>query len=257
MRSERKISNIVYNQNAVTRALRKLTTYIVRISPPGVRKKISSFGLLLDRIVDVFHKAPNPAITKKITTNLKDEIKTFNINGKYVPCIVGDHLNNSVLYRTGLSYKRYRPYKLWHLPVEQFVLMRKLYAAEPKMMIKPLCLVLDKHKKPIGFLMKKATGKSLEELIRSGKLSYKDSLKIEKTIESFISRLHKKKLSHGDLNPNNIIINEKTAVKLIDPLELTPKRVALSDDYAWLKHLKKRLHFYRRLNRKAWINETK
>lgn len=238
--------NIIYKQNVLLNALKRLTDYAVRHSSPRIRKRASSFGLWMDRAVDRFRSASNPAVTKGMVKGLEGKIKVFNINGRYLPCIIGEHMDNLILQPLGMTYKRYRPYKFWHSPIAQFLLLRELYLAEPKMMVRPICLVLDARRKPIGFLMENARGTSLEKLIRDNRLSYRDSLKIEKTVKAFIRRIHEKGVGHGDLNISNIIIDENTAVKLIDPLELTSKKRAIRDDYAWFRHLKKEFGSYRR-----------
>jgi Seadornavirus VP7. len=88
-------------------------------------------------------------------------------------------------------------------------------------------------------------GKSGHADKKAKNLSLKDSLKIEQTVESFVRRLHRKGLSHGDLNPGNLIVDRGTALKIIDPLELMPKKKAMKDDFAWVSYLKKELKNYR------------
>ncbi len=232
---------ITYVPSPLSRTLRAVARKIVGVSLPRTRKRISAFGLRLDRVVDRLGRKPDKRASYALLGSLHRNIKTFMVNGRRTPCVVSQDLDNSVLGSKGIVYKRYRAYKFWHSPLDQFALLEKLYRAEPRIMVKPLCIVLDRRRKPIGFLMEGVSGRSLDDLIRSNALSHSDSLKIEKTVRNFIKRAHAKKLSHGDLNTSNIMIDEKSAVKLIDPLELMPGEKALSDDFAWLDYLRKQL----------------
>lgn len=237
------IKSVHYRPNPVILALRKFTKSIVWVSSPKTRRRISSFALRIDTIVDFF-KRPSTARKGGARVSFKRRMMQIEINGVSLPCIMYDNLNRSHL-PAGFVYKRYRPYKFWHSPVDQFLLMRVLYKAESKMMIKPTCIVLNRYMKPTGFIVEKAEGESLGTLIKSKNLSLKDSLKIEQTVESFVRRLHRKGLSHGDLNPGNLIVDRGTALKIIDPLELMPKKKAMKDDFAWVSYLKKELKNYR------------
>ena len=242
--TEHIIKSVHYKPNPVILALRKLTKSIVWVSSPKMRRKISSFALHIDKVVDFF-KGPSSTRKSSVHSSFKKKIRQVRINGVSLPCIVYDDLNLSRL-PAGLSYKRYRPYKFWHSPVDQFLLLRMLYKAEPRMMIKPICIVLNRYMKPTGFIVEKAEGESLGTLLKDKGLSLRDSIKIEQAVESFVKRLHRKGLSHGDLNPGNLIVDRGAVLKIIDPLELMPKRKAMKDDFAWVSYLKRELKNYRK-----------
>lgn len=81
----------------------------------------------------------------------------------------------------------------------------------------PKVFDFQKMGKTYALILEDIGGRSLNEILSSRKLSLRESLNIALKISILLARLHDKPIIHKDINPSNIVLNEKTnQVELID-----------------------------------------
>jgi len=95
-----------------------------------------------------------------------------------------------------------------------------MHNAFPNNVVKPTGVVFDKAGKMLGYNMDKVKGVDLDQWMQQGN---KMTQKMKDEIVGVITELNKKGIYHGDLKPNNIMIDSKGVWKLIDPVGFSMK----------------------------------
>jgi|TARA_R110001592_G_scaffold240522_1_gene500602 serine/threonine protein kinase len=93
--------------------------------------------------------------------------------------------------------------------------MKSMHEALPNNTVKALDPVFDKAGKLTGYNMEKIKGKDMMAWIDDGNSLTKE---MYDDIATKITKMNKKGVYHGDLKPNNIMIDESGTWKLIDPV---------------------------------------
>lgn len=228
------------------RTLRLLATSLTMISSPKLRHYVSRAAAYFESIfVKIFEIMPESA-ENEIGYIQPGGFPSITINGKEFPYTHLRGLTKASLDRSGLHYKNHWKYKFWHSPDTQFDMLRKANASVEGMMVEPVAIALDDKDIPAGYIMKRAMGRTLADLLDSRQLSCSASFKIEQNLAMRLEELHSRGIGHGDLNSENIFIKPNLEIVFIDPMEtMTPKN-AIELDHHWLGYIHSKLDEYRR-----------
>lgn len=99
----------------------------------------------------------------------------------------------------------------------------------------------------LGYIMERINGKTLYELISTDKTNrIEDSPEIFKQIRKQINKLHGRGMYHGDIDLQNIILNNEGQVFLIDPYKHEEPKLGKLDDLKRLVEIEKNLAVVKR-----------
>ena len=227
------------------KTLKDLVLSLIRVSSPRARQITSEVSAYFDGIFSkIFNVLPDSS-PNEIGYIQSGGFPSVIINGVEFPYIELSALTRKSLARSGLHYKDHWQYKFWHSPNGQFDFLRKARRLVGDSMIEPVAMVINDRNMPAGYIMKKAKGRTLGELMNSKSLSFSDAVKLEQLLSSKVKELHSNGIGHGDLNKGNIFLRPDLEMDIIDPLETIPMESAMEFDRAWVSYIKAELENYR------------
>ncbi len=226
-------------------SLKKLVMSLVCASSPEIRQAVSEVSAYFDGVFSKIFNVLQDSSSGETHYIQSEGLPSVMINGVEFPYIRLNAITKRSLATSGLHYKDHWKYKFWHSPNEQFELLRKADRLASGALVKPIAMVLNDSDEPTGYIMKRAEGRTLLDLMESKSLSYTESLEVQSSLVKTIDNLHSKGIGHGDLNKENIFLRSASKIELIDPLESVPPEKAMEFDRAWLKYLSTELDKYR------------
>lgn len=189
-------------------------------------KKVDEFGELIDTL-SYFGKQRHVKESVKIDgfkTIIKTHIPEKNdkikliLKDKEMDILLPESLvqggEGKIYFYEELAIKIFHANKLTKERVEKLKLLSEKNIAIPNIATVN-GIVFNEINEIVGYSMKKFEGKTLERAFLT--LNEKDRAKeIAKNILVTLNTLHKKNILMGDINPNNILVNEKNEICLID-----------------------------------------
>lgn len=189
-------------------------------------KKVDEFGDLIDTLA-YFGKQKSVKEAVKvdnsktiINTNIPEEKDTIKIISKgeeksiILPESLAEGGEGKIYFYEDLAIKIFHANKLTEERVEKLKLLSNKNILIPNVATLE-GIVFNELNEIVGYSMKKFEGKTLERVLLT--LKDKESAKkIARNILTTINSLHKKNILMGDINPNNILVNDNDEICLID-----------------------------------------
>lgn len=218
---------------------------VIFIFRDATRKEIDKFiaHMVRSRTFDAFLKLPGNyrttkfidslAITdKRDEKELKRRINRLKNNLDVTDLSDIDNAYSKQLFFKCIDYKTFhknknilphsilRDYSATSIERE-FLTMMDLYTVVPKNIPRPVSLVVKQRdeNKIVGILQEHIEGINIGEYVQQLRASkyYENRIKLRNSLIKIITTFISKNVAHGDISPENILIDKNGDIKIIDP----------------------------------------